>query len=129
MPIDFSFENAPQDSLIESQLRGIKHRILRNKVLHSEQTLLLNAHGGRITGLSQAADFPGSFFLDAKLSREPEETAGVVSKLFQSASLKKKFLAALQVIAPQVVDIQLGFENHSPRIYADVGEEHTIAIS
>lgn len=129
VPIDFSFENPPQDSLIESQLRGIKHRILRNGARNEEQTLLLNPRGGRITGLSQPIDFPGCFFLDAKLSREPEESAGVVSKLLQSASLKKKFLAALRVIAPQVVDIQLGFENHSPRIYADVGAEHTIAIS
>lgn len=136
--IDFEFEDANgylNLDISDNTLFGIKHLIFINGEPCRSYTLLLSSKGGKISAQngSDACDgqleFEGSFFIDARRSTSISESASMISRLFQSLTDKKRFMAALQSVAPQLVDIQIGFHHNSPTIYADIGQDRLTPIN
>lgn len=136
--IDFEVEEVNGSlnlDMSDNALVGVKHLIFINNQLCSEQTLLLSSKGGKISARSSTdvcdgeLEFEGSFFIDARRSTRISESASMISRLFRSLADKKRFMAALQSVAPQLVDIQIGFQNNSPTIYADIGQDRLTPIN
>lgn len=111
------------------QLRGLKQIYHPRQNGPVEQILRLRIDGYDVKQSPSDIDYLGCFFIHSRRVTSIQETARMVTSLFESKQVKDKFLNALNKIAPHVRDVQVGYRGGGPIIQINLGDKQLIPLN